>query len=140
MAKSKDKKKAKQAELSESTPALEWIFAISGVVLVVMMLSFIGYNALKEDETPPEIVITSKAIKANGSGFLMQIMVENNGATTAAALNVEGKLMDGEKEIEASTLTFDYLPAHSRREGGFFFAKDPRSFKVELRPLGYQEP
>jgi uncharacterized protein (TIGR02588 family) len=140
VAKSEQKKQAKRAELSESTALLEWIFAISGVVLVLMMLSFIGYNALKEEETPPDIIMKSTAIKANGSGFLMQIEVENIGATTAAALNVEGKLMDGDKEVEASTLTFDYLPAHSRREGGFFFTKDPRAYKVELRPLGFQEP
>lgn len=130
----------KRAELGSATPALEWIFAISGLVLVTLMLTFIGMNAAKNDRSPPNVSIKTLSVVPNGSGFLVLFQADNKGGSTAAALTIEGVLMDGEKEVASSNVTFDYLPAQSFRNGGLFFEKDPSRYKMELRPLGFQEP
>ena len=41
---------------------------------------------------------------------------------------------------EASEVTLDYLPPRSDREGGLFFAHDPRAGDLQLRAKGFARP
>ncbi|MBC7530081.1 MAG: hypothetical protein H7318_00790 [Oligoflexus sp.] len=139
--KNQDQKDAPlRAEFHSTTPTLEWIISTAGFMLVVAMLGFIAMNAMKGENSPPAITVHAEKISPNGSRFLVQIRVENKGASTAAGLTVEGVLKDGDKEVGTSTVTLDYLPAHSYRTGGLFFDKNPEALSLELRPLGYQAP
>ena len=80
------------------------------------------------------------AILSVRTGYLVQINVLNQGDATAATLKIEGLLLQGTKQVEMSETTIDYVPAHSKRKGGLFFASDPRRVTLQLRAKGYEEP
>jgi uncharacterized protein (TIGR02588 family) len=66
--------------------------------------------------------------------------VRNIGGTAAAALEIEGELREGNRIVETSSTTIDYVPGHSTAEGGLFYSADPNRFTVDVRPLGYRVP
>lgn len=136
------KPKGKAQGGNDKTPLLEWVFALCGFVMVLMMFGFIGYSAAQDDHSPPEIIIRVIEVVPSGSGYLVLFRADNNGGSTAADLTIRGSLKEGDRgeERASSTVMFDYLPAHSFRTGGLFFAEDPSRYTVELRPMGYQDP
>lgn len=122
-------------------PALEWAAAGLGLLLLLGLLAIIGLEAVSgETEKPPAIAVTAGRVVATPGGYLVEIEAANESGGTAAAVQVEGALMAGGTAVETSGLTFDYVPGHSRRKGGLFFAEDPRRHQLALRALGYQEP
>lgn len=124
-----------------TTPALEWAAAGIGLLLLLAMLAIIGLEAARgETDEPPAITVMSGPVAAAPGGYLVEIEATNASGATAAAVEVEGALMAGQAPVETSSLTFDYVPGHSRRRGGLFFAQDPRRHRLELRALGYREP
>jgi uncharacterized protein (TIGR02588 family) len=64
----------------------------------------------------------------------------NLSPSTAAVVEVEGVLSRDGREVATSSMTLDYVPGHSERQGGLFFAQDPGAYDLELRALGYAEP
>ena len=123
------------------TPALEWAAAGIGLLLLLALLATIGLEAISgETDEPPAIAVTAGLVAAAPGGYLVEIEATNASGATAASVEVEGALMAGGAAVETSSLTFDYVPGHSRRKGGLFFAEDPRRHRLELRALGYQEP
>ncbi len=123
------------------TPLLEWMAAGLGLALLLAMLAIIGMEAVSGGTgESPAIAVSATRVAAAPGGFLVEVEARNTSGGTAAAVQVEGALMDGETEAEASSLTFDYVPGHSRRKGGLFFTRDPRKHRLELRALGYQSP
>lgn len=123
------------------TPALEWIASAIGLVLVLAVVAVIGREALSgEAGQVPAIEVAAVRVAPAGSGFVVGFDALNRSGGTAAAVEIEGVLKDGETIVETSEATIDYVPAHSRRAGGLFFREDPRRHALELRPLGYQTP
>ncbi len=118
----------------------EWIVAGVGVALVVGSFGFLGYEAFRGQISHPDIVVQVDAILPVRTGYLVQINVLNQGDATAATLKIEGLLLQGTKQVEMSETTIDYVPAHSKRKGGLFFASDPRRVTLQLRAKGYEEP
>lgn len=132
---------AKPRSMRARTPLLEWVAAGMGLLLLLAMLAIIGREAMVgETGEPPAITLAAGPAAAAPGGWLVEVEARNASGATAAAVQLEGALMDGETEVEASSLTFDYVPGHSRRKGGLFFTEDPRSHRLELRALGYQAP
>ncbi len=126
----------------DSTTFGEWIAASFGLILVVFALGTIFYRALNENSTPPILEVTVNSVKPSASGYLVQFYVKNTGTQTAANLTIEGELKkDGEPESEeTSSATITYAPAHSQREGGLIFSKNPNDYRLELRAKGYEKP
>lgn len=122
------------------TPALEWLTAAFGLLLVVGTIGYLLFDAVTEKDSPPQVVVEAKEIIPVQNGYLVKFSVENKGDNHAAEVEIEGKLMDGEKEKESSSVGIGYAPSHSQRSGGMFFTENPREFKLELRALGYTEP
>ncbi|MGH8496417.1 MAG: hypothetical protein ACREVN_09825 [Gammaproteobacteria bacterium] len=121
-------------------PPAEWIVGAIGLVLVVAVIVVLMREAVRNDTSPPSVSASVIGIHPQPEGYLVQIRVTNAGGTTVSALTVEGRLMNGSREVEAGEATIDYVPAHSQRKAGLFFSRDPRSLELELRPTGYQEP
>jgi uncharacterized protein (TIGR02588 family) len=124
----------------DEIPSGEWAVALLGVVLVVGALGFLGYEAVTRQDSPPDITVQVDSISPTRTGYLVQIRVLNHGGATAAALKVEGVLVDEAGSGETSETTIAYVPAHSERKGGLFFTKDPRQFGLRLRAQGYEAP
>ena len=122
------------------TPASEWVVAAIGLVIVAGALGFLAQQALAADPTPPDVVVAKLAVTRASSGHLVRIRASNQGGSAAAGLTLTGTLRQGTVEVEASEVTLDYLPAHSSKDAGLFFTRDPAGLVLTLRAEGYQEP
>jgi uncharacterized protein (TIGR02588 family) len=121
-------------------PPWEWAFGIAGFLLVAATVVFLGYKALADSESPPDIAVRAEPVVAVEGGFLIRISAANKGDTAAANVNVQGELRSATDTIETSEMTFQYLPARSERTGGLFFANDPRGLTFVVRARGYEKP
>ena len=141
MAESKTLQSDKQADPNQAhTPRLEWLTASFGLLVVLATLGLLSYQAFAVGESPPVIVNRVMAVRSVAGGYLVQLEVRNKGGETTASLTVEGTLKEGQRLIETSEATLDYVPGHSSREAGLFFSTNPEHYQLELRALGYQEP
>lgn len=123
------------------TPILEWIAATIGLVLTLGMLGFIGWQVWTSNgEQPPAVEVSVQRVVAAGGGFVAEFLAVNLSPTTAAAVQIEGELKDGERVLATSQVTLDYVPGNSERGGGLFFREDPQAYRLEIRALGYAKP
>ena len=130
-----------KSERTPREPLLEWIAASLGLVLTLGMVAVIGQEALRGDaDQLPAIEVRATRLASTPSGFVVEIVAANRTGGTAATVQVEGELKDGESSVETSSLTLDYVPGHAERRGGLFFTEDPRRHRLEVRALGYQAP
>ena len=136
----KHRENHKAARNESETPLSEWVVAILGMLLVAGSIGYLVYDAAAGDTSPPDIMVHADSIQPVTGGYLVRIRAVNRGGATAAAVVVEGALKSADEEIEASEITFGYVPSHSERRGGLFFNEDPRGFELELRAKGYEEP
>ncbi len=124
----------------ENTPALEWIIALIGAILVIGSIGFLLKSAINQTDKPPILTVQKESVAAVEGGFLVKFSLENKGGSNAAAVTIEGKLLNGEKEIETSSASISYAPSNSKREGGLFFTENPNGLELKLRAAGYEKP
>lgn len=122
------------------TSPWEWIVAAIGAALVTAAITYLIYFAESTPPGPPLITLEQGAVLPHGDGYLLPVTVTNEGATTAAAVEIEGRLSRAGAEPETASATLDYVPRFSSRQAGLYFANDPRRAVFELRALGYAEP
>ena len=125
---------------SNAIPIWEWIVAALGFILVASVIGFLLYEALGENQMPPDVKLSVVSVVKTGNGYRVKITVVNQGGTTAEGVVVEGTLRRGTEPIERSQTTIDYLPPRSEKRAGLFFTRDPRQFELQVRPFGYEEP
>lgn len=129
------------ANAKGETPLLEWIAAGIGLLLTLGVLGVIGREALNgETEQLPVIAVAVTGISPAASGYVLGFEASNDTGGTAAAVEIEAILKDGETIVETGKATLDYVPGHGKAKGGVFFAGDPRRYKLEIRALGFQIP
>lgn len=127
-------------EQNKKTPALEWMIAAFGLVLVVGTIGFLVYQAFKDKNSPPDLLVQTDAVVKIENGYLVKFSVHNKGDDNAADVVVEGKITRNGGDSETSSVTIDYAPSDSKREGGLFFKENPGEFEFEIRALGYTKP
>jgi uncharacterized protein (TIGR02588 family) len=121
-------------------PPLEWAAGALGLALFLGSVAFLVHAGLAGREATPEIGFRVEPVRVVEGGFEVAFVVVNRGGATAAEVAVEGQLLDGERRIETSELTFDFVPARSERRGALRFARDPRQLRLELRARSWREP
>jgi uncharacterized protein (TIGR02588 family) len=122
-------------------PALEWIAAAVGLLLIAAMLGILGWEALKGNgKHAPFVEVSVEGVTAAAGGYIVEVALRNRSPSTAAAVEVEGELASGGRTIETSSVTIDYVPGESTRRAGLFFSHDPRDLEVDVRALGYAQP
>lgn len=124
----------------EQTPLWEKILGIAGLLLLITGFFYLGWMAINEDDTSPDVIFSINKISPVSKGFLVEVEITNTGAKSLAAVYLEGQLTDNNDETEISYTQLDYLPSHSKSYAGFFFNADPRTGRLEFKPSGYQEP
>ncbi|WP_206453187.1 TIGR02588 family protein [Aurantimonas marina] len=132
-------------EADNGTPAgkphpIEWIVGGVSAVVVLSMIGFILFEAFSATGRTPRLAVTAGRIETMANGFRIGFRAFNGGDTTAAEVTVEGSLMDGDKMVETSEVTLDYVPGHSERRGGLLFIKYPGQYRLELKAKSYREP
>jgi uncharacterized protein (TIGR02588 family) len=121
-------------------PLMEWIAATLGFVIVATVISFLIYEAINNDAVPPILNVTITEIRELDDTYLVLFEVYNRGTMTAAAVSVEGQLLEGEQSIESRSSTLTYVPPKSVRRGGLYFSRNPGDFRLEVQATGYEEP
>jgi uncharacterized protein (TIGR02588 family) len=124
----------------EAIPILEWIVAGIGVLLVASVIGFFLYEAFAGNQMPPQVKLSIGPVIQTSNGYLIQITAVNQGGSTAKGVVIEGELRRDIETVERSELTIDFLPPRSEKRAGLFFTRDPRAFKLQVRPFGYEEP
>ena len=125
---------------SNTTPALEWMIGALGLILVLGTIGFLIYHALKDKNTPPDLSVQTDAVIKIENGYFVKFSVYNKGDDNAADVVVEAKIKQNGEDLETSSVTIDYAPSDSKREGGLFFTKNPGEGIFEIRALGYTKP
>lgn len=118
----------------------EWVAAAVSTGLVLAVVGYLLYDAVARPRTPPSLEVQADTVLKSGGLWLVEFSARNRGHETAAAVKVEGALMQGDSAVESSEAVLDYVPGESVRRGGLFFRADPRAYRLELRALGYQDP
>lgn len=135
-----DRARRRRADL----PALEWIASAIGLILALAITGFIGWQAYRGAGTgrapPPAIEVRAERTVATGDGWVIAFVAVNRSPTTASAVLVEGRLSRSGHVVASGQVSLDYVPGHSERRGGLFFAEDPRMHDLHLRALGYAQP
>lgn len=134
MAHNAEQKKIKDA------PWWMWCIAILGLALVTGSITFMLYEAVAGDSSPPDIRVHVDATLQIRNGYLVRFRAVNEGGSTAEGVTVEGVLRNGTEVMETGNTVLEYVPAHSEREGGLFFTSDPRQYQLQLRAKGYENP
>lgn len=125
---------------NNETPLSEWLVAALGLVLVVATVIFLLYQAFVAEVPPPDIRFAVEETVETSTGFLTRVSVHNEGGKTVSALTVTAELKRDGTVLESSDVTLDYVPAHSTRQVGFFFAENPNDYDLNVQAGGYQSP
>ncbi|MGR3411126.1 MAG: hypothetical protein ACU0DH_12100 [Paracoccus sp. (in: a-proteobacteria)] len=131
---------AKGSGPPERTSALEWAFALLGAAIIVGTVGFMVWHGLTHPATAPDVVVVPGPPTRVSQGYLVQFTALNRGNSTAANLTIKGSLTTGNRTIETSEVTFDYLPQRASRNGGLFFREDPARHKLSVTAGGYVAP
>lgn len=118
----------------------EWVAAAVSTALVLAVVGYVLYDAVARPQTPPSVTVRADSVLVADGLWLVEFEARNHGHLTAAAVKVQGELMEGDSAVETSEAVLDYVPGESVRHGGLFFTRDPRAHQLRLRALGYQEP
>ena len=120
----------------DPVPALEWISAALGLLVMIGLLFVLGREiANGGDADLPILSARVEAVTRTQAAYVADIRVTNASAQTAAAVQVEAKLGD-----EQASATVDYVPGRSDARIGLLFQSDPRAEQLELRVVGYELP
>jgi uncharacterized protein (TIGR02588 family) len=135
MAASKD-----EAEKVQGTSLIEWFVAIIGGLILLATVSFLVMEGLTRQEGPPQITFEAGRVEAVNGGYVVPFTARNQGYSTASALEITARLVQGGAVVEESRATIDHVPEQSVRRGGVFFSRNPEQFELQLRAAGYSSP
>lgn len=123
-----------------STSPWEWVAAGISLLLVLGAIGFMAYEAIGAPDGPPRIHVEVDSVVAGGDSYLVEVRIRNSGPSTAADLVVEGQLHADTGVVETSEVTIQFVPGGATRRAGLFFRLDPRLYRMEIRPKGFDRP
>ena len=139
-------KKASGQEPSEvshvpGTSVLEWVLAGASALCLTAVIASLVFIALNEPSSDPaQIRLSTEQGTESESGYVMEFSAFNPAAGSAAGVEIQGRLLDGDAVVEESRVTLDYLAKRSKQRAALVFRNDPRTHQVQLRVTGYFEP
>jgi uncharacterized protein (TIGR02588 family) len=133
-------KRSSSHETNAGTPLIEWVLGGIGVVLLVACIAFLIYEGVTDGEHPGAITASVVDVRPAGDQHVVTFRIHNSGSQTLSNLRVSGHLLDGEREVERAIAVLDYVPGRSTGEGGFYFRRDPREWRIEIQPEGFETP
>lgn len=121
-------------------PRSEWAAASVGGALLLAAVGYLIWSAALSADSPPAVTAAVVRVDRLDDGWRALVRADNHGGTTAAEVAVEAELSRSGQPPERVTITFDYIPADSRRTGGAFFRADPGGGTLTVRAVGYRDP
>lgn len=129
-----------QGKGRRESPWAEKLIAALGLLLVIASAGTLGYEAFRGASQPPAVEVNVREIRDVRAGYLVEIVAVNHGDRTGAQVHITGELKQGDTVVETSSTTFSYVPGQSEQQGGLFFTKDPRRYRIQVRATGYEKP
>lgn len=136
----KQDKPEQKPRVDQGTSPIEWVAAGIGAVLLAVLVGYMAFVGSKQQGDAPRITVANEAPVRVGESWLVRFQVRNSGPATATQLVLKARLMQDDREVEATDVVIDYLPSDSERSGGFLFRNDPAKLRLEFFPAAYQDP
>lgn len=118
---------------------LEWTVTGVSAIIVLFTLSFLVYQWIMEEQTPPDILVTFGNTEIKQNYYAISVIAENKGAKTAQKVRIEIST-GSEINAEKAHIEFDYIPGKSSVKGWVSFNQNPQSKKLKTHVLGYVTP
>ena len=119
---------------------IEWLTGLVSAILIAGMLGWLGWEAFTRKAMPPDLSINVLRTEKAAAGHRVTFDITNSATTTAAAVTVIGRVMEGERVIEENHVIFDYVAAESSSTGAILFRIDPAGRTIDIRAAGYTDP
>ncbi|TLD72246.1 hypothetical protein FEM03_02495 [Phragmitibacter flavus] len=134
--------RSKNKEDAPKIPMIEWVVGALGLALVSGAIGLLIYEGLSAAPSPPDIHVSAHTVSTQRNGHVALINVYNQGGEPASRVAISGDLVEPSQQgvVESASTEIEFLPAKSQREAGMFFTRDPKSFELRLRALGYEKP
>ncbi|ARU27217.1 hypothetical protein [Cellvibrio sp. PSBB006] len=97
-----------------NTPTWEKVLGGCGLLLLLAGFAYLGWTAIVETESPPDVIFNPVKISEIDNGYLVEVEVTNTGSQSMAALTIEGRLIKNDSE-EIRRAQLDYLPSRSKK-------------------------
>lgn len=120
--------------------ALEWtVFGVSiGVIATIVAL--LVHGAANSRDKRPDLRVTTRAATTHSGGYLVPVVVSNDGDGTAEQARIRIALVSGKTEVETAELMIAFVPRKSMREASVVFHHDPACCEIVARTIAYEKP
>ncbi|HEX7022313.1 MAG TPA: hypothetical protein VF171_05600 [Trueperaceae bacterium] len=115
--------------------AATWVSAL----LILAILAVLFGEAL-HSSAPPSFEVRLGQVHVRAGNYYVPLEVFNRGGQSVEALSVAVRLQGPGGTAAESIVSFDWLPAHSNRQGTAIFALDPSRYRVQSSITGYTLP
>lgn len=121
-----------------SVRIVELVVAVVSGVLLVAVLSFLGYQAVTVRDAPPALRTHVAPVgDADQPPYVFAVQVRNTGGQTAQAVQITGQLTRDDGQVEQASATVRYIPPNSHREVALLFHTDPETAAISVKAAGY---
>ena len=117
--------------------ALEWAVFAASLVAILVCVGVLGYEQLTHGGAPPRLTATVASVVEQPEGFGVEILIRNGGDRTAENIHLELAIEGTPDRAEAVVA---YVPYRSQRRAWLVLPTDPRSRRLLVRVLGFEEP
>lgn len=124
----------------DHAPLSQWIAATLASLLVLAILGYTLREGLTRPGRPPVLHVETDSIVTTAAGHLVLFTVRNEGGTTAAAVQVRGRIAGDAGRAEEAAATIDFVPIGAGRSAGLQFESDPEGLPLDLRVVGFSHP
>ncbi len=119
---------------------IEWVAGAVSVLLVLVVIGWIGKDALADRDTAPDLVGRVLRVEQKSQGFQVDFEIRNNASFTASQVKVRGEISGMATPTASAETILDYVPGQSNARGGLIFASDPAGRKITIRATAFNEP
>lgn len=135
------KHKKEKNETKDQKNLLEWAVFWLGLLLVLSILAYLGYQTYYHKPSSPELSVQFWPEPTEMQPYRYHVEVQNTGGETAGSVQVEVVLQQDGKEVEKAELQLNFVPQESKREGWVNFSQKPATKgAVSARVASYQKP
>ncbi|MGB7786450.1 MAG: hypothetical protein WBL27_10140 [Salinimicrobium sp.] len=104
----------------QQSNTVEKITFIAGVVILLVILGYLGWQTFKGRSQPPHLVVNTK-YEPSMDKYAFSVHVKNDGEETAEAANIKFDLYQDGKSVDKVTLQLKYVPIHSEESAWVVF-------------------
>jgi uncharacterized protein (TIGR02588 family) len=134
-----DEEKRPEEDQTPKISPLEWIVAALSAICVVAIVAILIFEQVNMGEPVPRISINLEKIEKQKDHYLVTAIARNDGDKTGSRVECTAQLKRDEQMLEQRTARIEFLPPHSEKKIGFYFAQDPNAAELRLQPGGYEE-